>query len=510
MWILRWARTANPAPERVGLECTKIQTSQHSPARNVESGMPPTDWTWFTGAALCSIGALILGLWAILGDQPRGRRRCPKCWSDMGAPPSLACPSCNHTAHAEHQLWRSRRRWRNFVFAGGSGLLAVACVLTPAARNGWDWWTAVPTSILIEALPLTGLESSMGSELLQRYGYKSLKWDPLLTGVSAQDIEYLAWRIAQGNVFARPISARWRSSYGKLASQASHVLFNMGPASEDAGDDPPPLTDDSPPAVQQARKCSAMKELLKLPSLVEVSTRPRWPKGIPLYVHVLQGRWWPGPTSSNRCILPKPSSDRDQIWRAAWSGYTLVQTPSSGKGEVSIHLGVERSLLWRHWKYRNDELVEDRTFVVTYTIGGEAEEIIKPVSSPSLDQLLASAVRIPQDGSLNCNMHYGGTRTPEASGIAFGILVETLLNGQVQRTQRMWWRGTPGFDEFLGVEDLKQDKSLPLLVRHPNQNEQWSVRIRSDVEAALRVLDCDRYWKGEINIPLPPPPSNRK
>lgn len=108
--------------------------------------------SWLVVGLFGSLGAALL-VWAMFGDRARSRRRCGRCWYDMGGVEGLTCPECGRTAKAERWLRRTRRRW---------GLAALALVVlgvgsAPIAapwvdRGGWVPWT--PTWALRLAAPL--------------------------------------------------------------------------------------------------------------------------------------------------------------------------------------------------------------------------------------------------------------------------------------------------------------------------------------------------------------------
>jgi len=78
--------------------------------------------------------ASMLLVWALIGDRPRGRLRCPRCWYDMAATHDPRCPECGKAIKSPKHL-RKARRWRwPFVLASlciGSGAYGI-CSL----RNG--------------------------------------------------------------------------------------------------------------------------------------------------------------------------------------------------------------------------------------------------------------------------------------------------------------------------------------------------------------------------------------
>ena len=96
-------------------------------------------------------GLAVIG-WALFWDRSRGRRRCPKCWYDMGGAKAdgegrLTCSECGRVVRRERKLHKTRRRWRRAI-AGVCVLgLAYAAVATPRVRER-GWAGAVPTTAL--------------------------------------------------------------------------------------------------------------------------------------------------------------------------------------------------------------------------------------------------------------------------------------------------------------------------------------------------------------------------
>lgn len=110
--------------------------------------MTPTAATFLGvfGWAVISMGAVLLGL-ALFKDRSRGRRRCPRCWYDMGGVPGLTCPECGRPAKAERRLFRTRRRWRRAAVAIVVVLAGWGTTAIPELRHGWE--RLIPTTVLV-------------------------------------------------------------------------------------------------------------------------------------------------------------------------------------------------------------------------------------------------------------------------------------------------------------------------------------------------------------------------
>lgn len=109
-------------------------------------------------AWVLTIAGLVVIAWALFWDRARGRRRCPKCWYDMGGAKAdgdgrFTCSECGRVVRRERRLFKTRRRWRRAI-AGVCVLgLAYAAVAYPRVRDR-GWVGAVPTTVLVFAHPL--------------------------------------------------------------------------------------------------------------------------------------------------------------------------------------------------------------------------------------------------------------------------------------------------------------------------------------------------------------------
>jgi len=108
---------------------------------------------WTTPVAIIAGSVGLFGVfvlvWAIIGDRPRGRVRCPKCWYDMSDAAGLQCPECGRTAKSARQFKRSRRaRWAFVVAIGMFGLSGYGFSVHRRVAET-DWFAAVPSWVLM-------------------------------------------------------------------------------------------------------------------------------------------------------------------------------------------------------------------------------------------------------------------------------------------------------------------------------------------------------------------------
>ncbi|MFI4898407.1 MAG: hypothetical protein ACIARR_11340 [Phycisphaerales bacterium JB059] len=121
---------------------------------------------WSIAGWLVFAGGIGLGGWALLWDRSRGRRRCPKCWYDLGGvEPDVEgrwiCSECGKVVERARSLRRTRRRWRwvgvaMVLLVASHGLRAVPAV----QRNGWI--EAVPDVVLVASFPFLSEEQGTG------------------------------------------------------------------------------------------------------------------------------------------------------------------------------------------------------------------------------------------------------------------------------------------------------------------------------------------------------------
>ena len=112
-----------------------------------------SNWAYWISAWIVCFGALVLIIWALFWDRPRGRRRCPKCWYDMRGSDSLTCSECGHTARRERQLYKTRRRMRCVGLAVMIILLGYGLHATPAVRE-IGWFGIFPNTLIIRCVGL--------------------------------------------------------------------------------------------------------------------------------------------------------------------------------------------------------------------------------------------------------------------------------------------------------------------------------------------------------------------
>lgn len=160
------------------------------------------DWFIIVLGIAFALTGIIAGFWALFWDRPRGRKRCPKCWYNMSAAPSLVCSECGHEARDKRKQLKTRRRWR---------LVIIYSVLTAiglgAIRFGYinvGWRETVPTTILVLLMP--NLEKS------NQKLYDQLKYRMDMDEIEGWQWEWMFDRCANDlsqsqlvKIYARPV-----------------------------------------------------------------------------------------------------------------------------------------------------------------------------------------------------------------------------------------------------------------------------------------------------------------
>ncbi|MCE2967663.1 MAG: hypothetical protein ACK5WB_06665 [Phycisphaerales bacterium] len=138
---------------------------------------------------------IALSAWVLMrfvrGDRARGRRRCPRCWYELGrqsdtgspgegGPPgdsSRRCSECGFVARSEAMLGRTRRRVRGLALAAVLALAGAGIVLAPRVyREGWA--SAVPGPVLYWMVPYAGQGAARSAvdELRSRHKSDLTMW----------------------------------------------------------------------------------------------------------------------------------------------------------------------------------------------------------------------------------------------------------------------------------------------------------------------------------------------
>lgn len=94
--------------------------------------------------------ALMLGIWAAIGDRSRGRLRCPRCWYDMEGIDTPQCPECGKAIKSERHLRKARRmRWPIALILFFIGVAWYGAASAKHVDQSDDYFALVPTWVLM-------------------------------------------------------------------------------------------------------------------------------------------------------------------------------------------------------------------------------------------------------------------------------------------------------------------------------------------------------------------------
>ncbi|MCK4872176.1 MAG: hypothetical protein KAS72_05590 [Phycisphaerales bacterium] len=480
------------------------------------------DWIAWTAGGFVGLLGVCLALWALFVDGFRRRwhrqRRCPKCWYDMRHTPGATCSECGFTAKRERQLFKARRRWRWAAVAvllmgigWGGG------VYPKARRDGWR--SVVPTTVLIAALPwldpprnqqrsvqwLLPPQPSLLNELDDRAAPQNQLWD--------WQWRWLIDRAYTGDAARRSPSEQWHSKYGRLmcwADVSGHL-------------------DDDPRRQERILPCLA---------IADIAVRDRWPAELPL-----QARWvirsgWPlwDSTMNELTVRITP---RDPVLSPIEQHLTPPFLASLDSEALGISTRGYR--LDRCWELATLGLLPVGTthidFDITFEQTGEAagvamplwstvvrrpievvetiQDVLVAVPSPAVDEAIRTVFQILDRWEQipgYIGFQHVLAELADLAPITLAVTIEYVHGDEVLCSMSVWWdvqRAAAGAvsaqvaPEEYRVRWRMTDRVKQRIRAHAREGPgAVSLRIRSDPAVALRNFDCDRYWVGEVTIPL--------
>lgn len=427
-------------------------------------------WLGWVGVIAFYSAMIYLAWWGLFSDRHKGRRRCPKCWYDMCGTPGMTCGECGFTGRREKQLSKRRRRPLMAVLAFVS-CVAVAGFINER-RTDQGWLSFAPTKALILSLPFTmDLNGDTYEELLRR-----MRDDEL----SQREWRMLMKRCAKGDWERKPLSDEWLGSYARVITGWRGTLE---PGSK----------------VEQP--------LLDLAPAIDVTTRESWPADVSPRLEVDVHDFWPSGMETRIRAQPHIEGEPATTFyktnaRFRQPAYQLPIPPlTQDAAEVIVDLTIDRR--------RTADNETDWEPVGTYTITvplvrkGRLADLLEPITGGSLEQAMKRALsgRVTkwQKGRspVRINVNAGQTTDPAIQGVAIGVIVELLCEGQVARRLDLWWSaGTQRTDWEVVYEDE------PLLRTATGRDGKWQMRVRGDAELALRVPGATKYWAGQFTIPM--------
>lgn len=415
----------------------------------------------FAGVVVC----MAVASKSIAGDPARGRRRCPRCWHELGpsapASASLTCSECGHTARDERDVTRTRRNPVRAVLAiAGVIAIAVSARIRLLDRGPWS---LAPTSVLLMATP--GLADG---------GYRSAAWElayRIRSGAAseAQTRAGLALFI-EGDPDARPPSAAWRAKYRDLGSASIGRLGNSDPD---------------------------LIRLYEIPPAFEIAAVPGCTLDgdqTPALLAIDAGVWWPdGSSGELEVVFKDGSSRRAEFFPAGRFPELLVELPNgSAPGE---QIGLRFSIRIP------GELSPDRALRAFPEVKAAVPDFAtkqrmswRPVDSPvmrdAIAEVFSEGLVVWSDGSPRGGMRFDHrlTARDEFLETAVGLKVEILEHGVVRRTSRMWWIGGVRATDVRWLPSIEDTDALARLHGATGESDAgWTLRISGDEALAHRA-----------------------
>lgn len=443
---------------------------------------------WALAGVLCSCG-LSVSTWALFWDRSRGRRRCPACWYDMAGTPGLGCPECGRVVRSERRLLGTRRRWRRATLGIVFVVLAWVAFQMPLIRRD-GWLAPVPTRVILELLPPGGIDGALGVELQRRLGVAPRRDGNFRQSTSVHDHIMILRYVLGGSLLARPVSDRWKDSYGALIRRFNSRLYwrdaTRGVLDRSGGEAAPP------------ELVKAVDDLRMLPPVLRVRTRDRWPVGLPILVEIAVEHWWPTGVMDEYSTTWSANGGAAR-GKQGGRGYCTLEVPLDG--EVALELEVE--VLQEDYmdRSRNRDTGLKRHFSLHYTAVQSIDEVIPPTVNPMLDALLASEVEVNHRSALGLWSSMG----PEADGVGFGVFADVMDGSELVATYRIrWLGGKRGSTTSMVSVPAPGDWQAALARMNAGAGQPgWTVRLRPDPIWALYELDATSYWNGkEVTLPL--------
>ena len=448
--------------------------------------------------------------WAIFGDKARGRRRCPRCWHDLSRTPGLTCGECGFAARAEAQLARPRRRW----WLAAVALLATASVAVAAQLSilSASWPTYLPAAVLVR-MPRAAATVPVPRAAERELGRRVARGE-----LDAGELLELVRSVAGSGV---PVGGREEPLARVLAEASSATPAEFLPV-----DGEPASSSADRHAALAAWRDAVAAELAALPPWVDVATPVHLPEGCAVPAMVRATVWgdaeWrirardDGPWLVGDGLAGLSSQPRG-------GPVELAAALPGGRIAAKLRMQVRRrgapSAGWGPW-------ADVAPIDVDRTVTPLAADAMPASASPALDDAVRRAFDWPltvwDRGARVTAFHFslGSLRDPGGDAnadVAFGACIELLEDGAPRRRLRAWCTGrderSAGWitehEDEAGLARLRTLVAGLPADADPATVPGWTVRVRSDREAALRCLATlrvgappARRWQGEMEWPV--------
>lgn len=384
------------------------------------------------------------------GDAARGRRRCPRCWHELG-PSGLRCTECGHFAHDEQDVARTRRAPIRGVLA----LFGVVAIALAARARFLDRgpWSVAPSMLLLAATPW-----------FDDGGYRSAPWE-LAQRISAGEIDeaQLATAVklfAAGDSAALPPSDAWKAKYGQIGRALLQRLPRNDAALLPLIDVPPRLSVDLVPGDGTAPLLLLDAEVW-WPSFVEGTATLTFADGTQRRASFEPSGRAPGlllavppEVLGTMCtvVLAHKIRGRDDAWTTCAPVEIAIPNTQAARPPAG-------------------ELLPERD-----------DALRKAVAAAFAEGLVVWKSSVPRAG---LRFNTAETADERWTDVAIGLVVELLEEGVVRRTSRIWWRGGIAGATPRWLPSEEDVDALARLWSAPTEDDRrWTIRVRGDANLA--------------------------
>jgi hypothetical protein len=440
-------------------------------------------WILSLGAFGAIVALTVVAARAVAGDAARGRRRCPRCWHELGPaaadePHARRCAECGHEAKAEADTTRTRRH----PGRAAAALAAIVAIALVARARVFDQgpWSVVPTGVLLWATPALpgGGYRSAAWELSQRIGRRK---------ATEAQLEAALDLFIAGDADARPPGDPWRTKYRDLGTALATVLGR---------DDP------------------RLDRLLEIPPAASILARAGDGAGPGLLV-VDADTWWPRGTEARARLRIGDAPPVEARFVPSARGNALVLelpagTPAGTRIDVVFEARPPRRALGEELPWRTyDPVVSE----VAARPSGAPD--LAPVDTPDLREAVGAAfdegLLVWERGTPHAGLRFNHRTTDGEAfeGIAVALRIEACEDGVPRRTSRIWWRAGPFGGEALWLPSIEESEALVrLFAADPAEDGRWTLRISGDRSLASHVRgdgsasDPRSWFSGTVERPL--------
>lgn len=409
------------------------------------------------------IAALLLLIWALIGDRARGRTRCPNCWYDMsGWSGGDPCPECGHAIKSARHLTRTRRRrW------------LIACTILVELGCSYYWWQRtpgregwrglIPNAVLIELVDDPGRPGPLADTLGIRYQHGQL---------SPQQLRRVVERTVD----------LWIARGGPARMVKYRPEWPVG--------EPMVVT------LDQAAYAGALEAWISY----EIALRPDVASTVgfssyPSAVHVNWGRSGPPAPRAELLVVREGMNAYDLVLQIKASGRDLGESPE--------------------WEFTRDVPVPVRV------VGrGGYDDHIRPIADPKVDALLPTMLRFhvvrssehQEDSALwlsaSMDADLNGVRLTQFDGVVvYDITIETQA-GEVLATLPMrwaWQREQSRWADWPLLIPMSHTALEGLVDAQTLTFRPSGLLVRFKSVAHLGALEwstMERRWEGDFVVPL--------